>query len=94
MPLTVTLGRYGDLTPCESPLCRLLGITFIWTNVLVVPWRVLAQRERERGTSALLEVGERLRHLGDVEDQPIGRFVPRDISPHPGFQRCPNARRP
>eukprot|EP00913_Durusdinium_trenchii_P013831 g12985.t1 len=34
--VTLTTVGYGDLTPCESPLCRLLGITFIWTNVLVV----------------------------------------------------------
>eukprot|EP00434_Breviolum_minutum_P024891 symbB.v1.2.021983.t1/scaffold1899.1/size238565/19 len=34
--VTLTTVGYGDLCPCRSPVCRVLGMTFIWTNVLVV----------------------------------------------------------
>jgi len=34
--VTLTTVGFGDLVPCKSMRCRLVGMTFIWTNVLLV----------------------------------------------------------
>ncbi|CAE6909640.1 TPKA [Symbiodinium natans] len=34
--VTLTTVGFGDLVPCEALRCRLVGMAFIWTNVLMV----------------------------------------------------------